>query len=570
MSDKTRDVYITRNAGASKGFYLTQTPEGKRYTKSQTQDSTPPLPTAESRGGLPAQPLEWISQSWHRGAGYNDHADKHRFSQSLGVDPREYGVLQLAQLPVTCTGAMTSNADRYYEYSVGSLHCAAGTQLWKLTGTTWALAGTTAQNITSLASINGRLAVGQASGNFYLWDNVTLTQKGVAREKFYVDRSVLWGSSGQTIYSTDDPTDDDLWTTGITIGETGSDITNLRVFNSYLFTLKTDGAYKVQPDGTVRCLWDGKKFIDAENGKHAVVWRNNLIFSVAGGSLLMLTSSDIVVDVSPSTWGDYDVGVCNGLAETPNYLLAVFGTDLWAGWLEVVDSSHTMRWFKITDEPTCEGIHWYDDKIFYGKTTATNYIPFVMTPDHTTVGRTTGWLETSNYDGGFPGRDKVWHTLKWNLPTCPASTSVKFEYSADGGAYVTITTVSATSGYGSQTITPFKAKQVRIKATLTGTGATASPTVKWMKLEGYTLPKTDVVFEFEVRCEDEDGVRGWELSDHLFAAATDDLPPTLVDPRGTSYLIRFDPGYPREVYRAEEGENPQLVCQVRAWEIRGA
>lgn len=569
MANNKLDIYLTRNSGAKQGFRLRTLEDGsKSYTRARVPDQTSAFETDGIRGGYVGVEMEWLTASWHHGAGFLEFADSSRFAESIGVDPREYGKLQLAELPVACTGTMTSNADRYYCYWAGSLYCSAGTKLWKLSGTTWSLVGTASQNITGLAGLGSYLVTGQASGNMYTWDDSTFTQHGVPRKKIFVERDVVWGSDGTNLYSTTTPQTDDSWSTAIAVGESDAAITDIKLFNTYLFIGKEDGLYQVYPDTTIRKVWDATHMPSSENCVHMVNWRNNLIFSAVGDSLLLLTTEDLVIDISPSVWGDYDVGTCNGIAASPDYIIALFGTDLWAGWLEATGTETVARWYKITDEPTCNGIVWHMDKLYYGTTTATNYIPFKMKPDPTNSGRTTGWLTTSKFDGGFPDREKVWYKFSWNIPSCPASTSIKFEYSSDGGAWTTITTVSASAGISSTTITPFTAQQVQIRATFTGTGATASPTLRWIKLDGYVVPKTDIKFELELLCEDFLGTRGEVLEAFVYSVATDDLPPTLTDLLGNSYLVRIEPGYPQTLIRGKSQDHLQSVVRLVCWEIR--
>jgi len=573
MANLERDVYLARSGGTTMGFLLRKTAEGKSYMKTLVPDAVPPFSAEMTKGISPAQEFEWFLNSWHKGAGFDQFTTEGRFAESCGVDVREYGQLSLARLPVTVTGAMDSGTDRYFAIRAGTLYCGTGTELWELTGaTTWTQRGaSTAQAITSLAAIGQYVCVGQATGNFYIWDSSgsTLTQKGVPRVKMFVERDVVWGNDGVNIYSTDDPTTDASWTTAITIGESGSTITNIGLFNTYLTILKTDGVYLKRNDGAVKQPWGATVMQSSENGKHAVTWRNNLVFSVVGNRLFLLAQDDTITDVSPSVWGDYDVGVCNGLAATPDYLAAIFGGDLWIGWIEVIGESQTvMRWFKLTDEPSCDGCIWHSSRLYYGKAAATNYIPFLMTPEPTTVGRTSGWLSTSKNDFGYPDRLKVGYKCSWRLSACPTGTTVLIQYIADGGSPVTITTISATAGYGSATITPFSARQIQLKVTITGDASHGSPVVEWIKFDGYVIPRADLFFSFDVAAEDFDDTTGKEYAAHLFAAATDTLPPTLTDKLGNTYLIRFESGYPQEMVITDDEGREQSIVRVQAWEIR--
>lgn len=585
--DSTKEIYITRNSGAQKGYHLRRSEGSAKYLKARVEDVTAPLESISARGAGVGTQVDWFSRMWHRGSGYENAWDDKRFAESLGVDPREYGKLQLARLPVACTGTMDSDTDRHFEYWSGAWYCGTGNELWKLSGTTWSQVGggSTAQTITSLAGFKDHLVIGQASGAYYTWDDATLTQQVVARNHLFAERHLLWGSdsiAGQVnhLANCEDPTnpeDDDYdWCTDFDVGDSDSAIQNMLVHNEQLLVGKTDGLYHVRYDHSVTQIWSVGTGIDANTCKYMVEWRNHCVFSGPGDTLFILTPGDQVLNISPSAWGDYDAGTCNGLAASPDYLLAVFGGDLWCGWLETAGGEVVARWYKITDEPSADGIGWFDNKIWYGKATATNYIPFEMKPDPTAVGRTSGWLTTSKSSLGYPGRYKVFYRLEWDLPTCPANTSVQFHYSADGGAWTSITTVSASAGISGVDITPFSAKEIQLKITLTGTAATASPTVKWVKLIGYVVPKTDLIFDFEVLCMDnEEGELGSDLEAHLFAAATDTLPPTLTDPSGTSYYVRLLPGYPQTIRVGSDHPSsvgsqarPQTVCHVRAVEIR--
>ena len=572
MASKERDIYIERNNGTKKGYYLVKrSGQGKSYTKTPIPEQIGGFTDEGTRGTAVGPELEWLNNGWHRGAGYEIYADSLRYAESVGLDPREYQKLMCARLEQSTTGTMADGTKRVFAYWNGAIYCASDDELWELSGTTWTSRGTTTNTITSIVGYKGYLCIGQDSGNFYTWDGGSLTQRGVPRVHLYVERHLLWGSDGNTIYSCEDPSDDSDWDTGTDIAESDSDVQGIRVFNEKLIVGKTDGLYHYRSDGSVRQLWDAAGAVSSDNCRFMEIWRNGLIFSGSGDILMLLTPDDTVLDLSPASWGDYNVGTCLGIASSPDYLIVKFEEDVWIGWLESSGGMTYPRWFRLLTGKDCDGIFWSGDKLFYGDGTGTDYIPFAMKADSTVANRYTGgWLTTSKFDAGFPGRYKVWHGLDYDIPTCPANTTVKFEYSADGGSWTEITTVTATAGIGSANLSaPIKAYQIQLRITMTSTSGAVSPTLSWCKLNGYVVPTTDLQFDMEVLVENcSDGITGQELEEHLFAAATDADPPKFTDPQGTEYYVRFQLGYPQSIIVMDQGERRQYICHVLLWEIR--
>ena len=576
--DQSKDIYLQRNGGATMGFRLRKTEGGKAYRHSRVLDaSNPTQTTGLIPGEPPQQKVVFRQDTWHRGAGYEKFADASRFATSEGMDVRSYGKLSIFSSLSTMVSETTqaSASQRFFAYYDSVLHMAVGDNLYKLVSGEWdeitSLVGT-AQG--SISVIKGSLWIGTYD-NIEKWNGSSVsTFPAPARGALLRMGDVLWGASGSSgageIYSSTTG-EVDAWSTAIVIGASNYGVDTLAPFNGYLICGKQDGLYRVRPDGSVNTLWDASNMTDSQNCKYMIAWRNNLVFSAVGSGLYLISPGDTIHDISPKYWGDYDWGDVCGLAAMPDALLALFddGTTkrMAMGWLETVGEQTGMRWIELRRLTNAvNSCFWDSDYAYYSDGATTSRMPLPMYPEAapTITATESANIIFSEFNAGYHGRDKVWHTLRYKV-TCDANSPIAFKLSEEGGAYTTLATAVATG----EAEVDFTAEngtycQLKIEFSVTDAGA-EPPVVEWVELDGYVLALTNDVFEFEVLAIDDGDTKGYEVAEFMFNAAKDTLPPTLTDILGNTYTILIENGYPLEsIVNDERLAQPQTVVVVRA------
>jgi hypothetical protein len=136
--------------------------------------------------------------------------------------------------------------------------------------------GTPANNVSSYQILKG----------FYTWNQLSSgswTQRTPSATHFTVIREQLWRSINANIYSTinTDPANQ-IWSGATIIGDPGSPITALDVFQDFLMIFKQDGVYSADKTGNVYPIFPGFKTLGT-NPRPIGQWQDSYYFAADVG-----------------------------------------------------------------------------------------------------------------------------------------------------------------------------------------------------------------------------------------------------------------------------------------------
>ncbi len=234
----------------------------------------------------------FAQSSWHKGWGQGRFGDPEMYAVADGVDASLPGLITLAP-PLTLVDSTLTSVVSFAIF-LGQLYAAQGTSLLRYNAATgtWSSVATLPAAITDLQTFRApagpRLCIGQATGNFRLWDGSLLSDGGVPATLLTVVNEALWrvyqdSSLGWSVAKSADAI---TWGGPVRVGDGTQQPTALLVYESRLFVVTPSGIWAINNDGSSENLLpDFAMAMLPDLGKGSAV-HGNVVYVPAGGSLL--------------------------------------------------------------------------------------------------------------------------------------------------------------------------------------------------------------------------------------------------------------------------------------------
>lgn len=241
----------------------------------------------------------FAQSSWHKGWGQGRFGDPEMYATASGVDASLPGLIALAPPLELVDGTLTGIVA--FAVFQGQLYAAQGVSLLRYDTATgaWASVATLPAAVTDLQTFQAppgpRLCIGQASGNFRLWDGAALSDGGVPATLLAVVNEALWrvyqdASLGWSVAKSADAT---TWGGPVRVGDGTQQPTALLVYESRLFVVTPSGIWAINNDGSSENLLpDFAVATLPDLGKGSAV-HGNIVYVPAGGSLLEWQSGTV-------------------------------------------------------------------------------------------------------------------------------------------------------------------------------------------------------------------------------------------------------------------------------------
>lgn len=524
------------------------------------------LPAAVATGGGEqyADNSSWSAEvlsEFNLGVGFEEAGGgKMRYST---LDTSKLGKTVLPQKKVALTG-LSGNA-HFTTYN-GITYAASGTNLYRLTGTTWtsiaSMGGTAAA--TGLEAFDGWFHIARGSSTPYTAVNIltpaTVVNGPYTADVIYSAGGFLYiGQGNQIFYTSGSGTDCTTaapaptgWTwTGINLGPCDNleRITGIQhlylgsLGQSRLFVSTTRQLYMILPgDVAVGGL------LSWPNVGRDMTTHQNEMFIPVGDGLARYAPSGSVFQVGL----DQNFGLPSGktgpithMESTPRGLMASVADTVYAyngeGWR-----------FVGTPGATVTGLHYdvTDDTLII--TTASGSCKVALKPyagQSTGPYQLTGYIDTGDIYGGLRLLNKDFHEIVIN-GDFPAGTSVKVEYTTDGTNYTELGTATAdatTLAFPCTGATRPSSRVMRLRITLTTTNEAVTPVLEGVVLRflahvtdrarwtySITLPK-DCLLDSCSNPVAGYNQKDWDCAIRTAIAGT--RPVSLVDFDGRSYSV---------------------------------